>query len=138
MGVIRATRSPYGIMKLRPELLLAVMLGLLLPALETARRGWAHWSVDFTTMFEDYAGGAALLVAAFATWRGARWAPAWMLVAWSGISFMMLLSTVSQLEKQWRGDLEPHSAVVLIVKLALLLISVYATLQSLRRVRAGD
>jgi len=110
----------------------AVLLGLALPILETARRGLGHWSVNFTTMFEDYAAGIALLVAAAGTWRKASWAPAWMVVSWSGISFMMLISTVSQVEKQVRGELEPHSLVVLAVKLLLLLASTHALLRALR------
>lgn len=121
-------------MKHRFEVTLAVLLGLLLPILETARRGWDHWSVNFTTMFEDYAAGLALLAAVWGSWRGLRWAPAWTLITWSGISFMMLISTVSQVERQWRGDLEPHSVVILVVKLLLLLASVYALLLSLARV----
>jgi hypothetical protein len=116
----------------RFEIWLAVLLGLLLPGLETARRGWDHWSVNFTTMFEDYAAGAALLAAAFGAWRKRRWAPAWMLITWSGITFMMLISTVSQIEKHWRGDLEPHSAVVLVVKVMLLLASACALRTAVR------
>jgi hypothetical protein len=54
--------------------------------------------VNFTTMFEDYAAGVALLTAAFAVWRGYRWALAWLIVTWSGISFLLLISTVGQLE----------------------------------------
>jgi uncharacterized membrane protein YkgB len=81
-------------------------------------------------MFEDYAAGVALLTAAFAVWRGYRWASDWMIVTWSGISFMMLISTVSQIEKQWRGELEPHSVAVLVVKMLLLLASAFALWRS--------
>lgn len=117
------------------EAVFAATLGVLLPGLETARRGLDHWTVNFTTMFEDYVAGLALLAAAFGTWRGLHWAPAWSAVTWSGISFMMLISTVSQIEKQLRGDLETHSDAVLIVKILLLLASVFALLRSLARVR---
>lgn len=123
-------------MNIRFEVFLAVLLGLLLPGLETARRGWDHWSVNFTTMFEDYAAGIALLAAAFGVWRERRWAPAWMMITWSGITFMLLISTVSQIEKQWRGDLEPHSSVVLVVKLVLLFASAFALGKSLSSLRS--
>lgn len=117
----------------RFEVILAVLLGLLLPILETVRRGWDHWSVNFTTMFEDYAAGVALLGAAFGAWRGTRWASTWMIVVWSGVSFMLVISTVSQVERNWRGDLEPHGAVVLAVKGLLLLASAFALWRSLQR-----
>ena len=42
----------------------AIAIGLLLPVLETVRRGMGHWAIEFTTMFEDYLAGALLLVAA--------------------------------------------------------------------------
>jgi hypothetical protein len=116
----------------RFEVVAAILLGVLLPGLETARRGMAYWSVNFTTMFEDYVAGIVLLVAAAGAYKRAAWAPAWLIISWSGISFMMLVSTVSQVEKQMRGDLEPHSLLVLAIKVLLLLASVYALLRSVR------
>jgi hypothetical protein len=116
----------------RFEVIAAILLGVLLPGLETARRGLAYWSVNFTTMFEDYVAGIVLLVAAAGTYKRATWAPAWLIISWSGISFMMLVSTVSQVEKQMRGDLEPHSLLVLAIKVLLLLASAYALLRSVR------
>lgn len=117
---------------LRFEVLAALSLGVLLPTLETVRRGFAHWSVNFTTMFEDYFAGMALLAAAAGTaWR-ARWAPGWMVVTWSGVTFMMLSSTVNQVERQLRDDLEPHSLVVLVIKLLLTVASAYALWRSLK------
>src|SRR5262245_4995248 len=44
-------------------------IGILLPVLETYRRGFGEWRVDFTTMFEDYLAGALLLVGAWAAAR---------------------------------------------------------------------
>jgi hypothetical protein len=123
-------------MRWRFEIVAAVFLGILLPVLETIRRGWDHWSVSFTTMFEDYAAGAALLVAAGASLRRAAWATRWMIVSWSGITFMMLISTVSQIERHLGGDLEERAAVVLLVKVMLLAACVVALLKSIRAV--GD
>ncbi|HKE97117.1 MAG TPA: hypothetical protein VKB34_22600 [Povalibacter sp.] len=110
----------------------AIALGILLPTLETVRRGFGYWFVNFTTMFEDYAAGLALLVCAVGMLRGARWAPAALLVVWSGITFMMLISTVSQVEHHLGEHPEPHSGIVLLAKVLLLLVCVLACVQSLR------
>jgi hypothetical protein len=48
----------------RFDVVAAILLGILLPTLETVRRGIGHWSVSFTTMFEDYLAGAALIACA--------------------------------------------------------------------------
>jgi hypothetical protein len=100
--------------------------------LETVRRGFGHWAVNFTTMFEDYVAGIGLLVAAVATLRGAAWARTWMVIMWSGVMFMMLISTVSQVEKQLTGELEPRSGVVLVVKVLLWLASAWALWSAVR------
>lgn len=111
----------------------AIGLGILLPVLETVRRGFDHWGVSFTTMFEDYLAGAGLLAAAVGTRLRARWAPSAMIVMWSGTMFMMLISTVSQIERHfWNGDPEPRSGTVLGIKLVLFAISMIALAQSLR------
>jgi hypothetical protein len=118
---------------MRINLWAAIGLGILLPTLETIRRGFDHWSVSFTTMFEDYAAGACLLVAAAGSLLRASWAATWMVIIWSGTMFMLLISTVSQLERHfWGGDPEPRSGIVLGVKLALFAISLVALLQSVR------
>ena len=46
-------------------------MGILLPALESMRRGLGEWAVDFTTMFEDHVAGALLLVGASVPSRAA-------------------------------------------------------------------
>lgn len=111
----------------------AIGLGILLPVLETVRRGFDHWAVSFTTMFEDYLAGLGLLAAAVGTLLRARWAPSAMIVMWSGTMFMMLISTVSQIERHfWSGDPEPRSGTVLLIKLLLFAVTVVALVQSLR------
>jgi hypothetical protein len=118
---------------LRIDIWAAVGLGILLPTLETIRRGFDHWTVGFTTMFEDYVAGIGLLVAAIGILRRARWATTWSVIIWSGVMFMMLISTVSQLERHfWSLDPEPRSGLVLAIKLALFAISVVALAQSVR------
>ena len=115
----------------------AIVLGILIPTLETVRRGLAYWFVSFTTMFEDYLAGVALVVCALGALRGARWAPLSLLVVWSGVASMMLLSTVSQIERHfWSDAQEPRSGGVLLAKLLLLLVCVVAVSQSVRRERA--
>jgi hypothetical protein len=118
----------------RFDIIAAISLGILLPTLETIRRGFEYWSVSFTTMFEDYAAGVALLVAGIGALRNEAWAKSWMVMTWSGVTFMMLLSTVSQVERQLRGDIESHGLVVLVVKLLLLLTSVFALVRSIREI----
>ena len=119
---------------MRFDVVAAILLGILLPTLETVRRGIGYWSVSFTTMFEDYLAGVALVVCALGALRGARWAPLALLIVWSGVASMMLLSTVSQVEEHfWGNDPEPRSGVVLCAKLLLLIVSVVALSQSVRR-----
>ena len=57
---------------MRFEVVAAFALGVLLPVLETVRRGITYWTVDFTTMFEDYLGGALLLTGAWAVYRSIK------------------------------------------------------------------
>ena len=118
---------------MRFDVIAAIILGILIPTLETVRRGIGYWSVSFTTMFEDYLAGIALIVCALGALRGARWAPLSLLIVWSGVASMMLLSTVSQIERHFWGDvLEPRSGIVLCAKLLLLLVCVVALSQSVR------
>lgn len=120
---------------MRFDVVAAILLGILLPTLETVRRGIGYWSVNFTTMFEDYLAGVALFVCAVGALRGARWAPLSLLVVWSGVASMMLLSTVSQIEHHFWGEApEPRSGVVLCAKVLLLLVSIVALSQSLRTI----
>ena len=53
---------------MRFETISAFAIGILLPLLETGRRGIGHWSINFTTMFEDYVAGALLLIGGWASY----------------------------------------------------------------------
>ena len=100
---------------MRFEAKAALAIGLLLPVLETYRRGFGHWCVEFTTMFEDYL--AALL-----------------LTAWAWLTSLMTISFVDQVEVTLRGvDIEPQNTDVLVVKFLLLAVSLTALLRSFRR-----
>jgi hypothetical protein len=96
----------------------AFAIGVLLPALETLRRGWATWDIDFTTMFEDYVAGALLLLGARAALRNPMQGTVLLLIAWSYVTGLMSSSVWYQLEETLRGTVE-EPVEVLIVKLLL-------------------
>lgn len=111
----------------------ASIIGLLLPLLETYRRGFGHWRIEFTTMLEDYVAGGLLLVAAWAGFRRQTWARDALVVAWAWVTGMMTISVVSQVEDTLRtGSPEPDNAVVVVVKVLLLLVSASALVSALR------
>ena len=117
----------------RFEVTAAFVIGLLLPVLETVRRGISHWAVDFTTMFEDYLGGALLLIGAWAAYRAKSWGATFLLLAWASISGGMTISFVSQLEDTIRQTTtEPHNSVVVIVKFLLWLTCLASLILSFR------
>jgi len=93
----------------------ALAVGVLLPALETVRRGVGEWAVDFTTMFEDYVAGALLLTGAWAVRRERKWGRLFLVVAWSYVTGMMSSSVWYQLEETVRGSVS-EPPVVLVVK----------------------
>ena len=53
---------------MRFEVIAAFAIGILLPALETCRRGMGEWAVDFKTMFTDFLAGALLLIGGWAAY----------------------------------------------------------------------
>lgn len=104
----------------RFEIVAGFVIGALLPILETARRGISHWAVDFTTMFEDYLGGAVLLIGAWAAYRAKSWGATFLVLAWASISGLMTSSFVGQLEDTIRQTAtEPHNLLIVIVKALL-------------------
>lgn len=105
---------------MRFEVTSALVVGVALPVLETARRGFAHWSVDVTTMLEDYLAGGFLLGAAYLVVRAKHAAPQFLVAAWAFVTSMMTGSFAYQLEATIRGVyLEPRNPVVLTFKLLL-------------------
>ena len=119
---------------MRFEVIAAFIVGALLPVLETARRGIGHWSVHFTTMFEDYLGGAVLLIGAWAVSSARSWGTTFLLLAWASITGLMTSSFVSQLEDTIRQTAtEPNNVVVVIVKFVLWSVAVTSLILSFRR-----
>jgi uncharacterized membrane protein len=121
---------------MRFEVIAAFAIGLLLPGLETLRRGMGEWAVDFTTMFEDYVAGCLLLIGAWAVLRKRYWGPLFLLVAWSYVTGMMSSSVWYQLEETVRATVtEPH--VVLVIKFLLWATCVSALVSSFRYILPG-
>jgi hypothetical protein len=118
---------------MRFEITAAFAIGALLPVLETARRGIGHWTVNFTTMFEDYLGGVLLLIGAWAAYRAKSWGPTFLVLAWGSISGLMTGSFISQLEETLRQTAdEPHNSVVVVVKFLLWTVCIISLVLSFR------
>ncbi len=119
---------------MRFEVFAAFAVGLLLPILETCRRGVSEWSVDFTTMFTDYFAGALLLVGAWATYKSRTWGALFLVVAWAWVTSMMSLSLWDQIESSLRQTVtEPHNSSVIIVKFGLWSICLLSLVLSFKR-----
>lgn len=121
---------------MRYEIASAFAVGVLLPVLETVRRGPGYWAVDSTTMLEDYLAGAVLLFAGLAAKRGVTFANPLLLAAWAAVSGMMTISLISQVEDTVRAiDLEPSNNIVLGFKLVLWAACFVALIRSFRAVQ---
>jgi hypothetical protein len=122
---------------MRFEVGAAFAIGVLLPVLETVRRGIGEWAVDFTTMFEDHVAGVLLLVGGWAARRGPPWSATFLVVAWSYVTGMMSSSFWYQVEETARGTVQ-EPAEVLIVKALLWGTCVVALVSAFRRSRRGS
>ena len=118
---------------MRFEIIAAIVMGVLLPVLETARRGISHWSINLTTMFEDYVAGALLLVGGWAAYRSRSWGPVFLVLAWAYFSGLMTSSFVGQLEETLRqAASEPNNMLVVVVKFLLWSVCVVSLVLSFR------
>ena len=118
---------------MRFEIIAAFAIGALLPVLETVRRGIGHWAVNFTTMFEDYLGGALLLIGAWAAYKAKWWGALFLALAWGSISGLMTSSFIAQLEATLRQTAtEPNNLVVVLVKFILWTIAIISLVLSFR------
>jgi len=118
---------------MRFEVIAAFVIGVLLPVLETGRRGISHWAINFTTMFEDYLAGALLLVGGWAAYRSKSWGALFLILAWAYFSGLMTSSFVGQLEETLRQTAsEPGNMLVLVVKFLLWSVCVVSLVLSFR------
>jgi len=119
---------------MRFEVIAAFVMGILLPLLETGRRGITYWAIDFTTMFEDYLAGALLLIGAWATYRRRAWGPVFLVLAWASLLGLLGSSFWGQLEETLRHTAsEPHNLLVVVVKFLLWSTCVVSLILSFRR-----
>jgi len=121
---------------MRFEVVAAFAIGVLLPVLETGRRGIGHWAINFTTMFEDYLAGALLLIGGWGAYRAKSWGAAFLVLAWAYFAGLMTSSFVGQLEETLRRTAsEPGHTMVLVVKFLLWSVCVTSLVLSFRSVR---
>ena len=118
---------------MRFEVIAAFIMGVLLPVLETARRGITHWAINFTTMFEDYLAGTLLLVGAWAAYRSKSWGSVFLVLAWAYFSGLITSSFSDQLEETLRQTAtEPNNLLIVIVKFLLWSVCVASLVLSFR------
>ena len=118
---------------MRFEIIAAFAIGVLLPVLETARRGISHWAINFTTMFEDYLAGALLLIGGWAAYRSKSWGAVFLVLAWAYFSGLITSSFLGQLEETLRHTAsEPGNALVVVVKFLLWSVCVVSLILSFR------
>lgn len=125
---------------MRFEVIAAFVVGAMLPILETCRRGISYWSVDFTTMFEDYVAGALLLIGGWAAYRKRSWGLIFLVLAWAYFTGLMSSSFWSQLEETLRQTTaEPNNPVIVFVKFLLwatCVASLVLSFQNVKRVNS--
>ena len=120
---------------MRFEGITALAIGILLPVMETYRRGIGYWLVDFTTMFEDYVAGALLLIGGWASYKMRPWSAPFLVLAWGYFTGLMSSSFWSQLEETLRQTAsEPDNLLVVIVKFLLWSVCVVSLILSFRTV----
>jgi hypothetical protein len=106
-------------MAMRVVYWLTYIMAFVFLAGETARRGIGYFSVNATTMIEDYLCGALLLSAAWIWFNRYDMAPKIMAVAWAYATGGMFVPFAAHLEAWLRGETfrpdHPHTDTASIV-----------------------
>ncbi|MGH9904027.1 MAG: hypothetical protein ACRD8U_00420 [Pyrinomonadaceae bacterium] len=119
---------------MRFEVTAALAIGILLPVLETCRRGLSEWSLNFTTMFEDYLAGTLLLIGGWAAYRDRPWGRLFLVLAWAWFAGIMSGSLSDQLEGTIRSTVaEPNNLLVVLIKFILWAIAVVSLALSFKK-----
>ena len=118
---------------------LAVVFGVVTPALETIRR-WSTWQEDPLSFFDDYILGGILLFGAWQVTRNAVVGQKFLVVGWGFALGMVYASIDYQLQQIRAGAIDPAPIstewVAVIKGLGFLLVSL-GLIASLRKVEVG-
>lgn len=115
---------------------LAILIGIVTPALETIRR-WSTWQQDPGAFFDDYFLGGFLLYGAWRVGKDAIDGQRFLTAAWGVALGMVFLSFVGQLNAMSRGEVDPapvSSEWVAVVKGIGFLLMSLGLVSSLRRI----
>ena len=115
---------------------LAIVGGVLAPALETIRR-WSTWQQTPASLFDDYIMGALLLYGAWRVGRDARSGQRFLVAAWGFACGLGYFSFFGQLKDLQQGQADPApiaSQWVLLIKGIAWSLAIVALVLSLRRV----
>ncbi len=127
-------------MPMRLSRILAVLIGVLAPLLDTVRR-WHTWTEWPPAMLDDYLLGAILLYGVWRTGKDAVDGQRFLAAGWGVALGMVVLSFFGQIEglTQGRSDPAPVSSEwVAAVKGIGLLIVIVGLITSLRKVLPAD
>ena len=116
---------------------LAILLGIVTPALETIRR-WSTWQENPLSYFDDFVLGGFLLYGAWRVGRDPVDGQRFLSAAWGVALGMVLLSFFGQVDSLRRGVVDPapvSSETVLLIKGIGLVLVIVGLVGSLRRTK---
>ena len=99
---MKAVADPAVVAKQRLSFMALLMAALFVVG-ETSRRGLGYFSINATTMIEDYLCALFLFIAAWVSWRKLALAPKLMVAAWAYATGGMFVPFAAHLEAFLRG-----------------------------------